>query len=105
MLEPQSPKNTLTKARLTEIVAQETHLERSHALAMVEQFFSLVKSELLLGKEIKISGFGNFFIRAKRSRPGRNPRTGEYVEIKARQVVVFKPSTLLKAALNKTHLE
>jgi integration host factor subunit alpha len=67
----------------------------------VDLVFDLLKETLETGDKVKISGFGNFVIREKRSRKGRNPQTGEEIQISARRVLTFKPSQVLRKALNK----
>ena len=68
---------------------------------IVELVFDTIKETLEKGERIKISGFGNFLVRQKRPRIGRNPQTGQEIEISARKVLTFKPSQILKLALNK----
>ena len=67
---------------------------------LVELIFDMLKESLSQSEKIKISGFGNFIVRQKRSRKGRNPQTGETIEISARKVLTFRPSHVLKAQLN-----
>ena len=87
---------TLTKAELSEMLFERLGLNKRESKDMVEAFFELVHDSLISGKDVKLSGFGNFQIRQKASRPGRNPRTGEVIPIKARQVVTFHASQKLK---------
>lgn len=86
----------LTKAELSEMLFERLGLNKRESKDMVEAFFELVHDSLISGKDVKLSGFGNFQIRQKASRPGRNPRTGEVIPIKARQVVTFHASQKLK---------
>jgi integration host factor subunit alpha len=88
---------TLTKADLSELLFDRLGLNKRESKDMVDAFFSIVHEALREGQEVKLSGFGNFNIRRKASRPGRNPRTGETIPIKARHVVTFHASHKLKA--------
>jgi len=88
---------TLTKADLSEMLFDRIGLNKRESKEMVDAFFDSVHSELSRGEEVKLTGFGNFNIRRKAPRPGRNPRTGEVVPISARQVVTFHASQKLKA--------
>jgi integration host factor subunit alpha len=88
---------TLTKADLASLLFDHLGLNKRESKDMVEAFFGIVHSALSQGQDVKISGFGNFTIRRKASRPGRNPRTGEAIPIKARHVVTFHASHKLKA--------
>jgi len=88
---------TLTKAELAELLFDRIGLNKRESKDIVEAFFELLHEALVKGTEVKLSGFGNFSIREKGSRPGRNPRTGESVPIKARNVVTFHSSHKLKA--------
>ncbi|MFZ4551542.1 MAG: integration host factor subunit alpha [Aquabacterium sp.] len=87
---------TLTKAELSEMLFERLGLNKRESKDMVEAFFELVHDSLISGSDVKLSGFGNFQIRQKASRPGRNPRTGEVIPINARQVVTFHASQKLK---------
>ena len=87
----------LTKAHLAELLFEQIGLNKRESKDMVEAFFELVSTSLIEGTDVKISGFGNFQIRVKAPRPGRNPRTGESIPIKARNVVTFHASHKLKA--------
>lgn len=86
----------LTKAQLAELLFEQIGLNKRESKDMVEAFFDLISTRLVDGTDVKISGFGNFHIRTKASRPGRNPRTGEPVAIDARRVVTFHASPKLK---------
>ena len=88
---------TLTKADLAELLFDRLGLNKRESKDMVEAFFDIVHGELVSGQDVKLSGFGNFNIRRKAPRPGRNPRTGESIPIKARQVVTFHASHKLKS--------
>jgi integration host factor subunit alpha len=89
---------TLTKAELVERLFQHVGLNKSEAKDMVEAFFAEISDALERGESVKLTGFGNFNLRDKVPRPGRNPRTGVEVNIAARRVVTFQPSQKLKAA-------
>jgi len=88
---------TLTKAELAELLFDRLGLNKRESKDMVEAFFEIVHGTLVTGQDVKLSGFGNFNIRRKAPRPGRNPRTGESIPIKARNVVTFHASHKLKA--------
>ncbi len=88
---------TLTKADLAELLFDRLGLNKRESKDMVEAFFDIVQGTLESGQDVKLSGFGNFNIRHKAPRPGRNPRTGESIPIKARQVVTFHASHKLKS--------
>jgi integration host factor subunit alpha len=87
---------TLTKAELSEMLFERLGLNKRESKDMVEAFFELVNDSLVSGTDVKLSGFGNFQIRRKAPRPGRNPRTGEAIPIEARNVVTFHASQKLK---------
>ena len=86
----------LTKAQLAELLFEQIGLNKRESKDMVDAFFSLVSASLVNGQDVKITGFGNFQIRTKAPRPGRNPRTGEAIPIDARRVVTFHASQKLK---------
>ncbi|HEZ5449957.1 TPA: integration host factor subunit alpha [Neisseria meningitidis] len=89
---------TLTKAELADILVDKvSNVTKNDAKEIVELFFEEIRSTLASGEEIKISGFGNFQLRDKPQRPGRNPKTGEEVPITARRVVTFHASQKLKS--------
>jgi len=90
---------TLTKADLAELLFDRLGLNKRESKDMVEAFFEIVNATLVQGQDVKLSGFGNFNIRRKAPRPGRNPRTGESIPIKARNVVTFHASHKLKAVV------
>lgn len=87
---------TLTKAELSELLFERLGLNKRESKDMVEAFFEILQGALVQGQEVKLSGFGNFNIRRKAPRPGRNPRTGESIPINARNVVTFHASHKLK---------
>jgi integration host factor subunit alpha len=88
---------TLTKAELAELLFERLGLNKRESKDMVEAYFDIIHATLVQGGDVKLSGFGNFNIRRKAPRPGRNPRTGEPIPIKARNVVTFHASHKLKA--------
>jgi integration host factor subunit alpha len=87
---------TLTKADLADLLFDRLGLNKRESKDMVEAFFDILNDALVEAKDVKLSGFGNFNIRRKAPRPGRNPRTGEAIPIKARNVVTFHASHKLK---------
>jgi integration host factor subunit alpha len=92
---------TMTKADIIDRVCERVGgFSRNEAAELVENVFEILKTTLATGEKMKISGFGNFVVREKRPRPGRNPQTGQEIMIQARRVLTFKPSNVLKAALN-----
>ena len=90
---------TLTKSDIVENLNNEIGLNKREAKELVDMLFNDIKNLLSEGHEVKLSGFGNFQLRDKSSRPGRNPRTGEDVEISARRVVTFKSGQKLKESV------
>jgi integration host factor subunit alpha len=88
---------TLTKAELSELLFDNLGLNKRESKDMVEAFFDILHDALVSGDDIKLTGFGNFNIRRKAPRPGRNPRTGEAIPITARNVVTFHASHKLKS--------
>ena len=90
---------TLTKAELADLLFEKVGLNKREAKDMVEAFFDEVRLALEKGDSVKLSGFGNFQVRRKAPRPGRNPRTGEAIPIDARNVVTFHASHKLKAVV------
>lgn len=87
---------TLTKADMVEHLFEEVGLNKREAKDLVEMFFEEVRDALETGKNVKLSGFGNFMLRDKTQRPGRNPKTGEEIPVTARRVVTFRPGQKLK---------
>jgi len=88
---------TLTKADMAERLFEELGLNKREAKELVELFFEEVRAALERGEQVKLSGYGNFTLRDKDERPGRNPKTGEEIPISARRVVTFRPGQKLKA--------
>ncbi len=87
---------TLTKADMVEHLFEELGLNKREAKDLVELFFEEIRDALETGKNVKLSGFGNFMLRDKTQRPGRNPKTGEEIPVTARRVVTFRPGQKLK---------
>ncbi len=87
----------LTKADMAEKLFEELGLNKREAKELVETFFEEIRNALQKGEQVKLSGFGNFILREKNQRPGRNPKTGEEIPITARRVVTFRPGQKLKA--------
>lgn len=91
----------MTKAEIIEQIYEKVGFSKKESAEIVEMVFDIMKETLEKGDKIKISGFGNFVVRSKRSRIGRNPQTGDEIEISARKVLTFRPSQVLKSALNR----
>ena len=89
----------LTKAHLSDLLFEQIGLNKRESKDMVDAFFDLIVDSLIQGQDVRISGFGNFQIRTKAARPGRNPRTGELIPIQARRVATFHASHKLKDAI------
>lgn len=89
-----------TKASIIEEICEKIGLPKKDSTDIVELLFETMKQNLKRGENLKISGFGSFMVRDKKSRLGRNPQTGQAMEITARRVVTFKPSQVLRDALN-----
>ena len=87
----------LTKAEIAEALFDQLGLNKREARDLVDMFFEELRSSLAAGEQVKLSGFGNFDLRLKNERPGRNPKTGEEIPISARRVVTFRPGQKLKA--------
>ncbi len=87
----------LTKADMAESLFNELGLNKREARELVELYFHQLVACLAVGEPVKLSGFGNFGLRDKKERPGRNPRTGEKIPVAARRVVIFRPGQKLKA--------
>ncbi len=87
---------SLTKADMAERLHKNYQMSRREAKALVEAFFNEISNSLIANEEVKISGFGNFSLRDKHARPGRNPKTGQPVNISARRVVTFRAGQKLK---------
>ena len=95
---------TLTKAELADLLFAEVGLNKREAKEMVEAFFEEIRNALEAGDAVKLSGFGNFQLRDKPQRPGRNPKTGEDMPISARRVVTFHPSNKLKTLVESSYV-
>jgi integration host factor subunit alpha len=94
---------SLTKADIIERVYKEANFSKKEATDLIEMVFKIMKDTLSKGEKVKISGFGNFSIRDKASRVGRNPQTGNAMEIEARRVLTFKSSQVLKEDISKRY--
>jgi integration host factor subunit alpha len=90
----------MTKADIAEKVQTSTGLTKKESLEMMEAVISIMKFTLEQGENLKLSGFGNFAVKQKNDRRGRNPQTGETITISSRRIVTFKPSALLRQAIN-----
>jgi integration host factor subunit alpha len=90
----------MTKIDIIQNVCDKLGFSKKDSARIVESVFDIVKDELAKGQKVKISGFGNFVVKEKNSRRGRNPQTGAEIEISARRVLTFKSSQVLKKALN-----
>lgn len=97
-LEPAS----LTKAQLADLLYERIGLSKRESKDIVDAFFELIANSLIDGTDVKLSGFGNFQIRSKAARPGRNPRTGEVIPIESRRVVTFHASNKLKEQVQQS---
>ena len=91
----------MTKVDLAEKIQSKIGLSKKESSDLLESLLSIMKSTLEDGEKLKIAGFGNFDVKQKRDRVGRNPQTGESITIEARKVLTFKPSAVLKLAVNK----
>jgi len=94
---------TLTKAELADLLFEKVGLNKREAKNMVESYFEEIRAQLERGESVKLSGFGNFQLREKPQRPGRNPKTGEDIPITARRVVTFHPSQKLKSVVEANY--
>ena len=94
---------TLTKAELAEMLFEQVGLNKREAKDMVETFFEEIRDALERGESVKLSGFGNFQLRDKPQRPGRNPKTGQEIPISARRVVTFHASQKLKGMVEESN--
>ena len=90
----------MTKADIVEKIHQKIGFSKKESAEIVESVFSVLKSTLETGEKIKIAGFGNFVVKQKADRRGRNPQTGDTIVINARRILTFKPSQVLKSAIN-----
>lgn len=95
----------MTKADLVENVYVKTGFSKKESADIVEMVFDLIKETLESGEKIKIAGFGNFVVKDKSTRRGRNPQTGEEIKISSRRILTFKPSQVLKASINNEDVE
>jgi integration host factor subunit alpha len=91
---------SLTKIDIIESVYEQLGIPKKDCVCIVESFFDLIKDDLGKGNDVMISGFGKWTVKAKKKRKGRNPQTGEALTIDARRVVTFKPSNVLRDAIN-----
>ena len=91
----------MTKADIAEKIHTTTGLSKKESFDMLEAVFSIMKATLESGEHLKISGFGTFEIKQKKDRRGRNPQTGEAIIIEARRILSFKPSSILRTAINQ----
>lgn len=90
----------MTKIEIVEKVTERVGFTKKETVELVETVFEIMKGTLENGETLKISGFGNFVVKSKKDRTGRNPQTGEAMTITARKILTFKPSNLLKTAIN-----
>jgi len=90
----------LTKIEMVKMLCDQLNLPKKEGTDIVESFLEIIKGELEKSNTVKISGFGNWVVRSKRERPGRNPQTGEEMTLDARKVVTFKTSKKLVGAMN-----
>lgn len=93
---------TITKLDIIEYLSDKYHLSKQDTKNVVENFLEEIRLSLESGQDVKLSGFGNFELRDKSSRPGRNPKTGDVVPVSERRVVTFKPGQKLRARVEKT---
>jgi integration host factor subunit alpha len=91
----------MTKADIVNRIQAETSLTRKESADILESVLSIMKTTLETGEKVKIAGFGNFEVKQKKDRIGRNPQTGETITIEARRILTFKPSVMLKNAINR----
>jgi len=90
----------MTKADLAEVIQENTEMTKTDALDVLEGLLEIIKTTLEGGEDLKIANFGKFEVRQKNARLGRNPQTGEAITIEPRQIVIFRPATLLKKCLS-----
>ena len=95
----------LTKAELAEVLFDKYGISKQDAKVLVEDFFEEIRVALEKGEQVKLPGFGNFELRTKNQRPGRNPKTGEEIPISARRVVTFKPGQKFKSRVENAEPE
>ncbi len=90
----------MTKSDMVEKIYEKIGFSKKESAELVEMVFDIIKTTLETGEKIKIAGFGNFVVKDKADRRGRNPQTGEEIVISARKILTFKPSQVLKASIN-----
>lgn len=90
----------MTKSDMVEKIYEKIGFSKKESAELVEMVFDIIKNTLETGEKIKIAGFGNFVVKEKADRRGRNPQTGEEIVITARKILTFKPSQVLKASIN-----
>jgi integration host factor subunit alpha len=95
----------VTKAEIVEHIYERVGFSKKESAELVEKVFDIIKQTLAAGDKVKISGFGNFVVREKNARKGRNPQTGEEIRLAARRVLTFKPSLVLKNILNEVPVD
>ena len=95
----------MTKADIVEMIYERVGFSKKESAELVETVFDVIKDALVGGEKVKFSGFGNFIVREKKARKGRNPQTGAEIQLEARRVLTFKPSLVLKNALNDTPVQ
>ncbi len=95
----------MTKADIVETIYERVGFSKKESAELVETVFEVIKDALVDGEKVKFSGFGNFIVREKNARKGRNPQTGAEIQLEARRVLTFKPSLVLKNALNDTPVQ
>lgn len=95
----------MTKVDIVEAIYEKVGFSKKEVAKIVESIFDIIKEHLKQEDKIKISGFGNFVIRNKRARRGRNPQTGDDIQITPRRILTFKPSQVMKAALNRKEIQ
>ena len=95
----------MTKADIVELIYERVGFSKKESAELVESVFDVIKEALVDGERVKFSGFGNFIVREKNARKGRNPQTGEEIQLEARRVLTFKPSLVLKNILNENAIE
>jgi integration host factor subunit alpha len=93
---------SMTKVDIVEDIYEKVGFSKKEVAKIVESIFDIIKENLQHEEKIKISGFGNFVVRKKKSRRGRNPQTGQDIEITSRRILTFKPSQVLKSAINQS---
>ena len=95
----------MTKADIVEKINEKVGLSKKESADLVDQVFDVIKTTLESSENLKLSGFGNFVVKKTAGREGRNPQTGEAITIEARRILTFKPSELLKQAINKEYIK